>query len=281
MKRLLVFVFAVALLGSCDFLLSETDFKSDNGGLINNKSEVQIINKIESDCYTEIDIKRIKSIYKDSIKILKQKNKELQYEIDKPVDRQLLSSNSQVLYLNWKNKLRISTSGYKPENIKLMSTGCYISGPDSKGFYIASVTNVRAKEVELFVSAIDETGEEVELTNEIFKIFPLPKPIAKFAGKAGGNLKKVNAVSYSTIKANLGDSPLNIPYKVVSFKMFTTKNGQPIEYKSKSNKLTPEMRNALKKIPKGGSLVFTGIDVINEANGKKTRLEAGIVLKLI
>ena len=38
---------------------------------------------------------------------------------------------------------------------------------------------------------------------------------------------------------------------------------------------------AIKKIPKGGSLTFTAIDVINETNGKKLRLETGIVLKLI
>ena len=41
------------------------------------------------------------------------------------------------------------------------------------------------------------------------------------------------------------------------------------------------MKAAVRKIPKGGSLTFTGIDVINETNGKKTRLESGIVLKLI
>ena len=80
-----------------------------------------------------------------------------------------------------------------------------------------------------------------------FRVFPLPKPIAKFAGKAGGNLKKANAVSYTTIKANLGDSPLNVPYKVVSFTMFTTKNGQPIEYKSKSNKLNKRYEQCTKK----------------------------------
>ena len=34
---------------------------------------------------------------------------------------------------------------------------------------------------------------------------------------------KANAVSYSKLKASLGDSPLDIPYTVVSFTMFTTK----------------------------------------------------------
>ena len=192
------------------------------------------------------------------------------------------AADLQVLYINWKNKLKVSASGYKPEAIRVKGIGCSVSSkPDGKGFYIATVSNVRAKEARLIVEATAEDGSTAKLADETFRVFPLPKPIAKFAGKAGGNLKKANAVSYTTIKANLGDSPLNVPYKVVSFTMFTTKNGQPIEYKSKSNKLTTDMRSALKKIPKGGSLTFTGIDVINETNGKKIRLESGIVLKLI
>ena len=192
------------------------------------------------------------------------------------------AADLQVLYINWKNKLKVSASGYKPEAIRVKGIGCSVSSkPDGKGFYIATVSNVRAKEARLIVEATAEDGSTAKLADETFRVFPLPKPIAKFAGKAGGNLKKANAVSYTTIKANLGDSPLNVPYKVVSFTMFTTKNGQPIEYKSKSNKLTPDMRSALKKIPKGGSLTFTGIDVINETNNKKIRLESGIVLKLI
>lgn len=58
MKRLLFFVFAYTLLISCDLLLSE---------------------KIESDCYTEDDIKRIKSSYQDSLKFLKSSLKSFQF----------------------------------------------------------------------------------------------------------------------------------------------------------------------------------------------------------
>ena len=213
--------------------------------------------------------------------IKKWKPWQFRYAVGAP-NAAISAADLQVLYINWKNKLKVSASGYKPEAIRVKGIGCSVSSkPDGKGFYIATVSNVRAKEARLIVEATAEDGSTAKLADETFRVFPLPKPIAKFAGKAGGNLKKANAVSYTTIKANLGDSPLNVPYKVVSFTMFTTKNGQPIEYKSKSNKLTTDMRSALKKIPKGGSLTFTGIDVINETNGKKIRLESGIVLKLI
>ena len=190
------------------------------------------------------------------------------------------AADLQVLYLNWNNRIRVSASGYKPEAIRLTGKGCSVKGPDSKGFYTANVTNVRSREVKLIVSATDDKGKNVELANETFRVFPLPKPTAYFAGKAGGNLKKVNAVSYSTIVAKLGDSPLDVPYKVVGFAMFTTKNGSPVTYKSKSNRLTPQMKAAVKKIPKGGNLTFTAVDV-KGPSGKVKRLESGIVIKLI
>ena len=190
------------------------------------------------------------------------------------------AADLQVLYLNWNNRIRVSASGYKPESIKLIGKGCSVKGPDSKGYYTANVTNVRAKEAKLIVTGIDDKGKSNELANETFRIFPLPKPTAYFAGKAGGNLKKVNAVSYSTIVAKLGDSPLDVPYTVVGFSMFTTKNGSPITYKAKSNKLTPQMKAAVKKIPKGGNITFTAVDV-KGPGGKVKRLESGIVIKLI
>ncbi|MEK9619325.1 MAG: GldM family protein [Flavobacteriales bacterium] len=190
------------------------------------------------------------------------------------------AADLQVLYIGWNNRIKVSASGYKPESIRLSGRGCSVKGPDSKGYYIATVTNGRAKEAKLIVSATDDNGKNVELANETFRVFPLPKPTAYFAGKAGGNLKKANAVSYSKLKASLGDSPLDVPYSVVSFTMFTTKGGAPIELNSKSDKLTPQMKAALKKIPKNGSLTFTRVKV-KGPSGKVSQLESGIVLKLI
>ena len=54
----------------------------------------------------------------------------------------------------------------------------------------------------------------------------------------------------------------------------------PIEYNSKSDKLTPQMKAALKKIPKNGSLIFTRV-MVKGPRGKISQLESGIVLKMI
>jgi hypothetical protein len=127
---------------------------------------------------------------------------------------------------------------------------------------------------------VDDKGKTNELANEVFRVFSLPKPTAYFAGKAGGNLKKANAVSYKTLKASLGESPLDVPYEVVSFTMFTTKGGAPIELNSKTNRLTKNMLAAMKKIPKNGSLTFTRVKV-KGPSGRVSLLDGGIVLKLI
>jgi gliding motility-associated protein GldM len=192
------------------------------------------------------------------------------------------AADLQVLYINWKNKLRVSASGYKPESIRVKGIGCSVSSrPDGKGFYIATVSNPRSKQARLIVEATTEDGSTAKLADETFRVFPLPKPIATFGGKASGNIKKINAQNYRNIKATLGDSPLDVPYKVTKFSFYTTKNGNPVTYNSKTDKLTTQMKAAIKKMPKGSTLTFSGIEVLNLKNQKKIKLDGGIILKLI
>ena len=54
----------------------------------------------------------------------------------------------------------------------------------------------------------------------------------------------------------------------------------PVRLGAMDDKLTPQMKAALKKIPKNGSLTFTNVKV-KGPSGRVSRLESGIVLKLI
>ena len=102
------------------------------------------------------------------------------------------AADLQVLYINWKNKLRVSASGYKPESIRVKSIGCSVSSrPDGKGFYIATVSNPRSKQARLIVEAITEDGSTAKLADETFRVFPLPKPIATLGVKQVEILKKL------------------------------------------------------------------------------------------
>lgn len=200
------------------------------------------------------------------------------YSVGSP-NAAIAAADLQVLYMNWDNRIRVSASGYKPESIRLSARGgVTIKGPDSKGFYIAKVTNVRAKDTKLVVSATDDKGKNVELASEVFRIFPLPKPTAFFGGQPGGRMKKLDALQIPLLTAKLGDSPLNVPYKVVSFKMEGTSNGIGYSFNSTRNRLSEKMRATIKKMSKGSVITFTNIKV--ETGGKVSLLDGGLVIKL-
>ena len=200
------------------------------------------------------------------------------YSVGSP-NAAIAAADLQVLYMNWDNKIRVSASGYKPESIRLSARGgVTIKGPDSKGYYIAKVTNVRAKDTKLVVTATDDKGKNVELASEVFRIFPLPKPTAFFGGQPGGRMKKLDALQIPLLTAKLGDSPLNVPYKVVSFKMEGTSNGIGYSFPSVKNRLSDKMKNTIKKMSKGSVITFTNIKV--ETGGKVSLLDGGLVIKL-
>ena len=200
------------------------------------------------------------------------------YSVGSP-NAAIAAADLQVLYMNWDNRIRVSASGYKPESIRLSARGgVTVKGPDSKGFYIAKVTNVRAKDTKLVVSATDDKGKNVELASEVFRIFPLPKPTAFFGGQPGGRMKKLDALQIPLLTAKLGDSPLNVPYKVVSFKMEGTSNGIGYSFNSTRNRLSEKMRATIKKMSKGSVITFTNIKV--ETGGKVSLLDGGLVIKL-
>ena len=200
------------------------------------------------------------------------------YSVGSP-NAAIAAADLQVLYMNWDNKIRVSASGYKPESIRLSARGgVSIKGPDSKGFYIAKVTNVRAKDTKLVVTATDDKGKNVELASEVFRIFPLPKPTAFFGGQSGGRMKKLDVLQIPKLTAKLGDSPLNVPYKVVSFKMEGTSGGIGYSFPSQKDRLSGKMKNTIKKMSKGNVITFTNIKV--ETGGKVSLLDGGLVIKL-
>ena len=182
-----------------------------------------------------------------------------------------------VLYKGWDNKLKISASGYDPESIKISCSGCSIS---KKGdFYIAKPGNGKLATVS--ISATTDDGGTVKLAAEEFRIFPLPLPKPYFANQTFDKptMKKGTAMSASQVLAKLGDSPLNVKYTVTGFKMIISKAGKIAELTARNGKLSKEMKDAIKKMPKGTSLTFVGITAAGPS-GKSAPI-GGLSFKLI
>jgi gliding motility-associated protein GldM len=188
------------------------------------------------------------------------------------------AADLQVLYKGWSNRIKIAAGGFSSEKVSVSCSGCSISSkPDKDGIYIAKVT--KGKKATITVSALDDNGKKVELGKEEFRIFSLPPPTAYFGGKAGGKMSKLDALQIPVLTANLGESPLDVPYQVVQFSMLGMSNGNPITLTARSRVLTPEMKSLMKRIPPNGSLTFTNIKVKGPAGVQS--LESGVVLKLV
>lgn len=208
---------------------------------------------------------------------IKKKPWKFNYSVGAP-NAAVAAADLAVLYKGWDNKIKVSASGYKPEAIKVSCTGCTIS---KKGdFYIAKAGS--GKKATINVSATTDDGTTVKLAAEEFRIFALPKPQPFFANQSydKATMKKATAMSATQIIAKLGDSPLNVQFKVTGFKMLVSKNGKIAELKAKNGRLTSEMKAAIKKMPKGTSLTFMSVSAAKDPGGKSQPI-AGLTFKLI
>ena len=179
-------------------------------------------------------------------------------------------ANNDLLVLyggGWKNKIKVSASGYKPESIKLTGSNCKISGPDKDGMYIANVPDVRKKIAVLTVSATDDNGSTVKLATEEFRLFPLPPPQAFFGGLKKGAISKLAAKSVPVLVAKLENNPLNCPYEVKSYKVKCLIADPPWDLPSNGKRMTKKIQAKIGKTPKGLPITFYKIKVAGP-NGK-------------
>jgi len=179
-------------------------------------------------------------------------------------------ANNDLLVLyggGWKNKIKVSASGFKPESIKLTGTNCKISGPDKDGMYIAIVPDVRRKLAVLTVSATDDKGSTVKLATEEFRLFALPPPQAFFGGQKKGAISKLAAKSVPVLVAKLENNPLNCPYEVKSFKVKCLIADPPWDLPSNGKRMTKKIQAKIGKTPKGLPITFYKIKVAGP-NGK-------------
>jgi gliding motility-associated protein GldM len=206
---------------------------------------------------------------------IKKKPWSFNYKVGAP-SAAVAAADLAVLYKGWDNKIKVSASGFAEDEIKVSCSGCSIS---KKGdFYIARAGS--GKKATINVTATKD-GVSTKLAAEEFRIFPLPLPKPYFGNQTfdKATMKKGTAMSASQVLAKLGDSPLNVKYTVTGFKMIVSKGGKIAELKARGGKLTGDMKNAIKKMPKGTSLTFVGISA-SGPSGKSVPI-GGLSFKLL
>lgn len=204
----------------------------------------------------------------------KWKSWKFNYSVGAP-NAAVAAADLNVLYKGWKNRIKVSASGYDPSTVSVSCSGCSISKSGEE--YIATAGG--GKEATISVTAKDDKGNSVNLASEKFRIFPLPKPAIFFGGKSGGAISKAAAGTVPKLIAKLDNSPLNVSYKVTKFDYFTVKNGQPVTIKNNGANISSDVKAAIKATPKRGTLTFANIYVVGPS-GKEQKIDGGLVIRL-
>ena len=209
---------------------------------------------------------------------VKKKPWKFNYSVGAPTAT-IAAADLAVLYRNWPNRIKVSASGYDPSTVSVTCTGCKGSLKKEGEFYVAKAGSGKVATIK--VSAKTDDGQSVALGSAEFRIFPLPPPKPFFAGQTFDKptMKKGMAMKGTLIKAKLQNSPLDVKYAVKGFKMIIVKNGKIGEVTSKNARLTSEMKDAIKKMPKGSTLTFSNISA--QGPGGKPKPIPGLSFKLI
>jgi len=160
-----------------------------------------------------------------------------------------------VLYIGVDNPIDISVPGVALENLQPSLTGGSLSG--SKGKYIAKVQSG----TEATVSVSAKFGAQVKPMGSFkFRVKRVPDPVAYIGGKKGDQVvTKGELMAIGGIIPKLENFDFDLSFVVTSFTLSGLVKGQIAEYRSSSNKVTPEMINFLKNIGSGAKLYFEQI----------------------
>ena len=156
-----------------------------------------------------------------------------------------------VLYRGVDNPLEIGVPGVDPSKIIVGGPG--VSG--SNGQYMANVTNVDGKEINISVSVKEEDGSTRSVGSKQFRIKGVPPAQGTIYKKTGGILS-ANAVSNATLEASLPDFPFDLTLEVVSFEIAIP--GFPPE-QIRGNRLTSDAKTRIAKLRPGSPVTFREI----------------------
>ena len=179
------------------------------------------------------------------------------------------ATNMNVLYLGIFNPIEIAVPGVTSDKV----TATIKNGTINK---TATGWEVSPSSFNDLVLTILVNNNKV--TEKIFRVKPIPAPVAVFAGKNNGSVSKNDILKAGTIEAELKDFLWDLKFEIESFTFFFSSDGYDKEITSKGNKLTDEMRSIISDLKSGQYIIFKDIKAIGP-DGKLKDLNP-LVLKI-
>lgn len=183
-----------------------------------------------------------------------------------------------VMYMGVENPVSVSVPGIPNERLSVSITSGQLV-PQGNGKFIAKgVTGTTAL---VNVSAKMENGETRNMGSISFRVKPLPKPYATFAGVSGGKVQTSMVKSAGGVIVKYApDFDFQISAKVVSFKLEAQTRGTFADggYSSGPG-LTDKMKGVINSLKKGDPIFISEIKAVGPDGVIQKLPEIGITLQ--
>lgn len=179
-----------------------------------------------------------------------------------------------VFYVGVSNPVSVSAPGIPKESLVVTMSGGSISG--SNGKYTVEV-NSPGTVAKVNVSA-NIGGKVQNVGSTDFRVKRIPDPIAKFAGKTGGNLGSVVIKSQNALFAILENFDFDAKFRVTKFTLLIAKpRADAVILTTNGNTFSSQMQSAIASVTPGTTVVFNDIVAVGP-DGTQRQLP-GIVFK--
>jgi gliding motility-associated protein GldM len=171
-----------------------------------------------------------------------------------------------VLYAALENPVSISVPGYRPQDITAqIEGGGKLIADKNPGDYLAVIPDpktqlIREVNIKVFVKT-PQGGTRQIGTGTKFRVKTVPKPIAYFGSKEGGDISVGEIKLVNFISVRLNDFAFEgLKYTVKKYKfIYVPKKGNAQFFEASSPALTQQMKQAIGAPGKGDILLITDI----------------------
>jgi gliding motility-associated protein GldM len=162
-----------------------------------------------------------------------------------------------VFYLGVDNPVDVSVAGVQPDKINIDVTNAkYIK---SGGSYI--VRPVRPGNSWVVVYAQIENSKR-EMGRKEFRVKTVPDPVAKVNGQKGGAIAKNILLAQIGVAAEMENFDFDLTFTITEFTVSAVVQGFVKEYKSNSNKFTPEQMSVVKSLNRGQNVYIQDVKAV-------------------
>ena len=183
-----------------------------------------------------------------------------------------------VFYRGLPNPVEISVPGVPADKIRPSISSGHTLTKTSDGWVVKPG---KGKDATISVTAEMPDGSTQSMGKKEFRVKRIPDPVPKFAGKypTDNSVPKGDLAVAAGIRAEMVGFDFEVDVKVTSFNMIFIRDGNVIEKSSKSNRVTDEMKQNMKKVGKGQKVYLEKIKV--KMPDGTTRQVANISLKVV